>query len=494
MLGIGMVGNPPYRQLIERGIADPLHGRSVLADSQGQLSFAEIPALLARLQHFFVSRDVLPPACVMLELGNTLPSAACALALMHAGYELLIVPQAGQSVRAAGQEEFRAPSFCRWIITPTPSATVATDDPACFVSVRPNPHFVGGTAAEVPAGELRQFSKTSGSLGVSKLVSRKQSQSAANILAAAQRLRLTPEDRIALPSPIYHGYGMDNGLLAGIASGASIDLQDRGNLLRFLEREKQFVPNIAYATPTFCEALLRLRRRPRSYRYIVAGGDCLAASTREKMETLHGPLIEGYGMTETGLVALGDPADASRAMWPLPGVEIRFAPRGDGAESAGGELQIISRYAFSGYLDADGAPIEAADLFDGSWFRTGDLARPSPDGGFAVLGRCDLSINRNGLLLPFADVESRLRAVPEVDEAVVVAGAETIRGRSLIAFCVLSPRSELRSSEVRDLCATRLPAFAVPDAIRLLRNLPKLPSGKVDRRLLTSMAAQPESA
>jgi acyl-coenzyme A synthetase/AMP-(fatty) acid ligase len=489
-----MVGNPSYRQLIERGIADPLHRKSVIADSQGQLSFADVAPVLARLQLFFVSHDVLPPACVMLELGNTLPSAMCALALMHAGHELLIVPQAGHSVRAAGTEEFRAPSFCRWIITPAAVATVTSDDPASFINVRLNPHYSGDAPAHVQADGPRQFLKTSGSLGVSKLVSRSQSRCVANILAAAQRLRLTPDDRIALPSPIYHGYGLDNGLLAGISSGASIDLQDRGNLLRFLERETQFAPNIAYVTPTFCEALLRLRRRPRSYRYIVVGGDCLAASTREKMEALHGPLVEGYGMTETGLIALGDPEDAPRTMRPLPGVEIRFAPRVDDANGGGSELQLVSRDAFSGYVDADGAAVQVADAFDGKWFRTRDLARPSPDGGFTVLGRCDLSINRNGLLLPFADVESRLRAVPEVDEAVVVAGAETLRGRSLIAFCVLSPRSELRSSEVRDLCATRLPAFAVPDTIRLLQNLPKLPSGKVDRRLLASMAAQPEPA
>jgi acyl-coenzyme A synthetase/AMP-(fatty) acid ligase len=128
--------------------------------------------------------------------------------------------------------------------------------------------------------------------------------------------------------------------------------------------------------------------------------------------------------------------------------------------------------------------------FDGDWYRTGDLAKLGEHGMLEVLGRCDLSINRNGVLLPFADVENRLREIDGVAETAVAAGTDSIRGHSLIAFIVLARGHMATERELRAKYGQHAPAYAVLDEVRIIEVLPKLPSGKIDRRALAALALQ----
>src|SRR5262249_33540593 len=91
-------------------------------------------------------------------------------------------------------------------------------------------------------------------------------------------------------------------------------------------------------------------------------------------------------------------------------------------------------------------------------------------------------------LLAFADVESQLRGLGDVIDAAVAAGPEDIRGRLLVAFCVVHAGANLSSESLHALCVARLPAFAVPDRVVMLPELPKLPNGKLDRRTLARLA------
>ena len=112
--------------------------------------------------------------------------------------------------------------------------------------------------------------------------------------------------------------------------------------------------------------------------------------------------------------------------------------------------------------------------------------RLGPGDMIQILGRYDLSVNRNGLLLPFLDVEARLREIEGVEQAVVVAGSQGIRGRALVAFCVLARNAVLTADDVRERYAARSPAYSVPDSVRIVSSLPQLPSGKVDRVALAN--------
>jgi acyl-coenzyme A synthetase/AMP-(fatty) acid ligase len=465
-------------------------------DSRHACAYPDIPRRLDSIQRFLAERSVRPQDCVTVEISNSLPSALTVLALLDGGHSVLLLPGRDEGARVR-DGELPAPAFSAWRLTVRDeegAKAAPLDDPAEFLSVRPNPLF-REAAAPAAGSSPRIYGRTSGSLGVAKLAVHSYERVRDNAQRAAERLRLDASCRIALPSPIFHLYAVRAALLSGIAAGASIDFQPRANLLKYFEREAEFDPNVAFVTPTFCATLLRARKARRPYRFIVIGGDRMDEFTREASERLHGPLINAYGSTEMGLISLGDlsmPPElrAGTVGYPLPGILTRLIPA---AEAPSGEpppceLQLRSPYAFHGYVDFDGRPLEVPSSFDGDWFCTRDLAREGSQGTLQILGRGDLSVNRHGRLLSFADLESQLRGIGDVADAAVAAGPEDIRGRLLVAFCVVPAGANLSSEALRARCVAQLPAFAVPDRVVMLSDLPKLPNGKLDRRELATRA------
>ena len=478
--------------LIRSAVSKPAHASSLLADSRHYCSYSEVPVHLAAICAFLGEHGATSTDCITLELTNSLTSALALLALLDRGYDVVLMPTRTRDP-AVATSAVQSPRFARWLlrVTEDPMSCGILGTPERFLDLRLNPEH----SAAAPAREdrlPRLYARTSGSLGLSKFVVHTHDRVAACALRVLERLRLDASFRVALPIPIFHLFCLRAGLLPSLAAGASIDFQQRANLLSYLEREEQFHPDAAFVTPTFCETVLRARKGPRPYRFVVTGGDRLSEFAREAAEALHGPLINSYGSTEMGNVAMGAPAmdrdlRAGTVGQPLPGITWRIVETRP-AEGGAGELQLQSPYAFRSYVDLDGQELRLADTFDGPWFRSRDLARARPDGTLEILGRVDLSLNRNGMLLSFAELESRLRDVQAVGEAAVSAGRDDIRGRSLVAFCVLRRGEHCTAQELRAQLAAQLPWFALPDVVNILPDLPKLESGKLDRRALELMA------
>ena len=80
-----------------------------------------------------------------------------------------------------------------------------------------------------------------------------------NARNCVQRLTLNCDARIAIPVPLFHMYGLGAAFLPAVAVNASIDLQRGANLIRYLQREREFNPNVVFMTPVFCETLLKGR-------------------------------------------------------------------------------------------------------------------------------------------------------------------------------------------------------------------------------------------
>jgi acyl-coenzyme A synthetase/AMP-(fatty) acid ligase len=475
--------------LIRSALANPAYVSSVIADAHHVCSYSEVPAHLAAIRGFVRERGATEVECITVELTNSLVSALTLLALLDGGYDVVLMPTRTRDPAAEGPQ---SPHFSRWLlrVEAEPAPTLEPQRPATFLELSVNPEHTRAVPARADRAP-RLYARTSGSLGMSKFVVHTHDGVAACAQSVLERLQLDATFRIALPTPIFHLYGLRAAFLPSLAAGASIDVQQRANLLSYLEREEEFSPNAAFMTPTFCEALLRARKAPRPYRFVVAGGDRLSDFARDTAETLHGPLVNAYGSTEMGNVAMGTPALERRLRvttvgQPLPGVVWRIADAG--SDGTAGELQLQSPYAFKGYVDLEGQELQLPDTFDGPWFRSRDLARAAPDGTLEILGRIDLSVNRNGMLLSFAELESRLRDVHGISEAAVSAGCDGIRGRSLVAFCVLRSGDVCTPQQLRAQLATRLPWFAVPDVVSILPDLPKLENGKLDRRALEVLA------
>lgn len=485
-----------FRRMINEVLKQPSMKSSCLEDAGSHCSYGDIPEFILSIQKFFSDSQITAADCLALELNNSVRAALTVLAALDAGYSFMTLPVPGQGARV-GKNVSAAARFCRWVVT-VEVGNLATDielaRPTTYLQVAPNPNF--DSTAKIPdQSEPRLFFRTSGSLGVAKLAMHSYGRFYKNAMNALKRRQFDPSHRIALPTPIFHLYGLGAGLLAGFAGGASIDLQERSNILKYLEREHVFQPNVAYVTPSFCETLIRGRRSPRPYKFMVTSGDRISDSAFKRCEDLHGPMVNQYGTTEMGVVSASElhmPYElrCHTVGRPVEGVEFRIVeiPHGSGANGESGELQIKHEYGFEGYVDLNGNPLKPEKSFDGEWYRTGDLASLGPEGTLMVQGRCDLSVNRNGVLLPLADVESRMRELAGIDEIAVAPGPDTIRGRALVAFCVLGRGVEMSGQKIRANYAEIAPAFSVPDLVCVLKAMPKLESGKIDRQALARLA------
>jgi acyl-coenzyme A synthetase/AMP-(fatty) acid ligase len=292
-------------------------------------------------------------------------------------------------------------------------------------------------------------------------------------------------------------YGLGAEFLPAVMAGAAIDLQNKMNVLKYLEREKRFKPTIAFVTPTICDMLLKGFKTQRTgYKMIVTSGQRIGEELFCAFdERVNGCLVNQYGSSEMGAIAACDPADAqdNKATTigkPMAGVQLMIGTD-EGITHAtadgSGELFCQHPYGFLGYVDEDGAWLQRAAPT--SWYNTGDLARSLPHGSIQVTGRAGNSVNRRGYLVQFADLEQRMEGIQDVAQVVVVrAPGESAHGERIAAFCVLSQPATLNQLQVRERCFERLPAYAIPDDIFILDALPLLPSGKVDRQRLAALA------
>ncbi|MDD5033395.1 MAG: class I adenylate-forming enzyme family protein, partial [Methylococcaceae bacterium] len=221
------------------------------------------------------------------------------------------------------------------------------------------------------------------------------------------------------------------------------------------------------------------------YRLTVMAGDRMREQVFDRYEGLFGCLVQLYGSTEMGAIAVSNPEDPrplreQTVGKPLSNVQLRLDKTA--GEQELGELWCRHAHGSSGYVDDGGRPVVHTEL--GGWYPTRDLGRIRPDGLLQVLGRMDHSVNRSGLLVLFTDVEKALATIDGVESAAVVASGESQYGKGLVAFCVLRPGGSLTGSEIRSISFARLPKRAIPDVVRVIPALPLLPNGKLDRQAL----------
>lgn len=436
-------------------------------------------------------RGIVKEDCLALECENSLPSALMLLYLLEGGYSFLLLPKV---VCGAQVRQPPLPRFCRYRVVAErltgDGSAIDLRYPEQFLSVVENEGGSGALLRASPANP-KLYLQTSGSTGNPKMAVHSHAKLMGNALNCVHRLGLESDDRIAIPVPIFHMYGLGAAFLPAVAVGASIDLQPNSNLLRYLQREKEFNPNVAFLTPTFCETLLKGRKSPRKYKLTVAAGDRLVEDTFASYESRFGCVVNLYGSTEMGAIAAASPDDAKEARAktvgkPMPGVLLRVAE----LESAGeevegvGELWCQHECGFEGYVDESGEPDKGTEV---DWFRTRDLGRIRSDGCLEVLGRCDHSVNRNGLLVVLAEVERAMETIERIERVVVVAEGESQRGKGIAAYCLLSPGAKIGETELRASCFDILPRHAIPDAVFIVRSLPMLPNGKVDRQKLIDL-------
>ncbi|RPH79192.1 MAG: long-chain fatty acid--CoA ligase [Candidatus Rokuibacteriota bacterium] len=349
------------------------------------------------------------------------------------------------------------------------------------VAGQPREHATGAAARGTPAALVLY---TSGSTGRPKgAVLSHAALAFANHSWAGPVIGLRDDDVVLAALPLSHAFGLNGALLAPLLAGVTVRLVERfvpDAVAEVLARDGVTVlPGVA----TMFHRLLELpdfKGAPRLRLGVSGAAPCpweLAQAWRARTGVR---IVRGYGSTELFRPLSYLAADATDypdcVGRPVPGVEIRVVDDDGHAVAAGedGELLIRTPAVMDGYL---GNAAETAAVLAGGWYSTGDLARLTPDGYVAIVGRKRERIKRGGYSVFPAEVETVLLAHPAVSEAAVVGVPDATLGEEVAAFVAL--RSGATPDELVAWCRERLAAFKYPRRITVLPTLPRSATGKV---------------
>lgn len=294
--------------------------------------------------------------------------------------------------------------------------------------------------------------------------------------------------------PFFHAFGLTLCLSYSTRIAATLVVLPSFDPALVLAAQRRRPGTFIPAVPPMLDRLVTAAEKQgvslHSFTRAISGAMALPPATAQRWEEATGGLVvEGYGMTETSPVALGNPFDASRRPGalglPFPGTEIRVVsqedPTLDVPPGEAGELLVRGPQVFAGYWNR---PDETAgQLLADGWLRTGDVVRV--DDGFVLLvDRIKEMIVTGGFKVYPSQVEDHLRNLPGVADVAVVGVPGGDLGESVVAALVLREGHDVDLAAVREWCGRRLARYAVPRRVVVLPDLPRSQVGKVLRRVV----------
>lgn len=311
------------------------------------------------------------------------------------------------------------------------------------------------------------------------------------------------EEVIDAVLPLFHAYGMTLCLTFAMSLGARLVLFPRFDVDLVLDAMRRSPATFLPAVPPMYDRLVVAAARREvgltSIRFAISGAMSLPPATIKLWEDVTGGLlVEGYGMTETSPVALGNPMGLARRPGtvgiPFPSTEIRVVdpddPTVDRPIGEPGELLIRGPQVFSGYWNRP-ADTAAALLPDG-WLRSGDVVTMSSDGFVTVVDRIKELIVTGGFKVAPSEVEAQLLEHPDVVAAAVV-GVPSSSGEDVVAAVVIRENAVFDPEVLRAFCRTRLAAYKVPRRIIRVDELPRSLIGKVLRLQVRAAILAPQT-
>jgi fatty-acyl-CoA synthase len=347
----------------------------------------------------------------------------------------------------------------------------------------------------IDAGDVTNIQYTSGTTGAPKgaMLSHRNVVNDGRFIA--DRMRLTDEDRICIPVPLYHCFGCVIGTIAATASGAAIILPaaafDAGVTLATIQEERATavygVPAMFIAElnhPSFASTDFSSLRTG-----VMAGSPCPIEVMKRVVKSMHVPEITiCYGQTETSPVTvMSDVSDSiefrcSTVGRPMPATEIRLIDRTTGhvvPVGEQGELCARGPLVMVGY-DGDPEATKKAISPDG-WLYSGDLAVMLEDSSVRITGRAKDMIIRGGENIYPREIEEYLYTHPVVDEVQVIGVPHQRLGEVVCAWIRVKPGHEATADEIQEYCRGRIAYFKIPELIRFVDAFPITVTGKIQK-------------
>ncbi|MDQ0756554.1 long-chain-fatty-acid--CoA ligase [Arthrobacter sp. B3I4] len=300
--------------------------------------------------------------------------------------------------------------------------------------------------------------------------------------------------------PMFHAYGLTLCMTFALSIGARLVLFPRFDVDLVLKAYRKSPATFLPAVPPIYDRLAAAAAAQgvslKGIRYSISGAMNLPTSTVATWEKATGGyLIEGYGLTETSPISIGNPFGPSRKPGtvgvPFPLTDIRVVDpqnirinRGPGEE---GELLIRGPQVFAGYWNRPQETEEA--LLEGGWFRTGDIVSVDEDYFVTIRDRIKELIITGGFNVSPTEVEEVLAQYPGIADVSVVGLPRSGGGEDVVAAVVAAPGSTVDAAGLQEFGRGHLAAYKVPRRVVVLDELPRSLIGKVLRREIQDLLA-----
>ncbi len=420
------------------------------------------------------------------------------------------VPELATARAADGLLRIRDLPHLRRVVVYDPAAPEATDAPGpAFLAWRDlldagakvTAEALDEATAALDRDEPINIQFTSGTTGFPKAVVLTHHNILNNAYFSAKALHFTEKDRLCVPVPFYHCFGMVLANLLTLSVGACLIIPaehfDAGAVLAAVSTEKctavHGVPTMFIAElehPDFARFDLSSLRTG-----IMAGAPCPEALMRRVMADMHCPeILIGYGETEASpLTHLTDIADSierrTRTVGRnLPHQEVKVVdPRTRRTLPVGavGEVCFRGYHIMRGYYNNPDATAKTVD--EAGWLASGDLGVMDGDGYVAITGRLKEMIIRGGENIYPREIEDYLFTHEAISQAAVFGVPDEKYGEEVVAWIQLHPGASLSEEAARAFCRQGLAHFKVPRYIRFVGEFPMTVTGKIQKFRMREM-------
>jgi fatty-acyl-CoA synthase len=310
----------------------------------------------------------------------------------------------------------------------------------------------------------------------------------------AEGLKLTPADRLCIPVPLYHCFGMVMGNLGCLTHGATMVYPAEAfDPLATLQAVAEERCTALYGVPTMFIAQLD---HPEFARFdlkslrtgIMAGSPCPIEVMKKVQSHMHmGEVTIAYGMTETSPVstqcATDDPVErrVSTVGQVLPHIEIKIVdpegkavPRGET-----GEFCTRGYSVMKGYWNDEAKTRDAID--EAGWMRTGDLATMDEQGYVNIVGRLKDMVIRGGENVYPREIEEFLYSHPKIQDVQVIGVPDPRYGEEICAWIKLKGGQSATPEEIREFCKGQIAHYKIPRYIEFVPEFPMTITGKIQK-------------
>lgn len=335
---------------------------------------------------------------------------------------------------------------------------------------------------------------TSGTTGFPKGATLSHHNILNNGFFVTESQRFTDQDRMVIPVPLYHCFGMVMGNLGCVSHGATMiypsDAFEPESVLKTVAEERA---TALYGVPTMFIAMLE---HPTFADYdlgslrtgVMAGATCPIEVMKKVIDKMHMSEVQiAYGMTETSPVSTQTSADApldkrvSTVGRTQPHLESKIIDP-QGKIVVRGEIGELCTRGYSvmlGYWKNEDATLKAID--SNGWMHTEDLATMDEDGYISIIGRSKDMVIRGGENVYPREIEEFLYSHPLISDAQVTGVPDPKFGEELVAWVILKPGETLTADELRAFCRDKIAYYKVPKYIKFTDAFPMTVTGKIQK-------------